>query len=70
MNDRNNNSNENLNDLTGKGHGMEGVDKAPGEEPNQDNVQFQQETQKGKKVDADVEMESDRPAEQSDSLGK
>jgi hypothetical protein len=71
MNDRNHTeSNENLNDLAGKGHGMQGVDKAPGEEPNQDNVQFQQETQKGKKVDADVEMESDRPIEQSDSLGK
>jgi hypothetical protein len=47
------------------GHGPQGVDKAPGEEPSEDNVQFTQETQKGKKVDADPSKESDKPANQS-----
>ena len=50
---------------TGKTHGPEGVDKAPGEETSQDVVQFKQETQKGKKVDADPENEDDQPIDQS-----
>jgi len=51
-------------EVSGKMHGPQGVDKAPGEEPSEDNVQFTEETQKGKKVDADPEKESDKPAEQ------
>ena len=52
--------------LAGKGHGPQGIDKAPGEEPAQDNVNFSQEAFKGKKVDGDPSKESDRPAEQED----
>lgn len=44
--------------------GQQGIDKAPGEEPMQENVQFSQDALKGKKVDADLEQESDRPADQ------
>ncbi len=47
-------------------HGPQGVDKAPGEEAAQDNVQFVQETQKGKKVDGDPQEESDKPSSQQD----
>lgn len=50
----------------GKGHGAQGIDKAPGEEPSQDNVNFSQEAFKGKKVDGDPSKESDRPAEQNE----
>jgi len=50
------------------GHGPQGVDKAPGEEPSTDNVQFAQQSQKGKTVDADVTKESDRPIEQDEDL--
>jgi hypothetical protein len=59
----NQHANENKN--ANRGHGPQGIDKAPGEEPSEDNVQFTQETQKGKKVDADPTQESDRPAEQT-----
>ena len=48
-------------EIAGRDHGMQGIDKAPGEEPSQDNVQFQQEAFKGKKVDADVTREEERP---------
>ncbi|MER3472152.1 MAG: hypothetical protein C4330_12750 [Chitinophagaceae bacterium] len=48
-----------------KGHGMQGIDKAPGEETSQDNVQFQHETQKGQKLDADLEQAQDRTIEQN-----
>lgn len=51
-------------EFAGKSHGPQGVDKAPGEETNTDNVQFEQEAFKGKKVDADPEKESDRPTDQ------
>ena len=54
----------NENELTGRNHGPQGIDKAPGEETSQDNVQFSQEAFKGKKVDADPSQESDKPAEQ------
>jgi len=47
------------------GHGPQGIDKAPGEEPSEDNVQFEQQTQKGKKVDADPSEESGKPINQS-----
>jgi hypothetical protein len=44
--------------------GRQGIDKAPGEEPQTVPVQFEQEAFKGKKVDADPTQESDRPAGQ------
>lgn len=50
--------------LTGKGEGPQGVDKAPGEEVSRNETQFTQETQKGKKVDADPTKESDKPVDQ------
>jgi hypothetical protein len=59
--DRNNPS-----EAANRGHGPQGIDKAPGEETPQDIVPFTQETQKGKKVDADPEQESDKPASQQD----
>ena len=57
---------ENPSDAANRGHGPQGVDKAPGEEPSQDQVPFTQESQKGKKVDADPTQESDQPASQRD----
>lgn len=68
MQERNNQTtgSNNPDERADRTHGMQGIDKAPGEEPSQDNVQFQQETQKAKKVDADVTMEQDRPAQQND----
>lgn len=51
--------------LNTPGQGPQGVDKAPGEETAQDNVQFTQETQKGKKVDANPSQEEDKPVDQS-----
>lgn len=47
-------------------HGPQGVDKAPGEEAATAPDQFLQETQKGKKVDADVSQQTDQPTEQKD----
>ncbi len=55
---------EQQNENANKGHGRQGVDKAPGEEPSSDNVQFEQEAFKGKKVDADLDNEQERPADQ------
>jgi hypothetical protein len=54
------------NESANRGHGPQGIDKAPGEETAQDNVPFTQESQKGKKVDADLDQESDKPASQQD----
>ena len=51
-------------DAANRGHGAQGIDKAPGEETAQDNVQFSQEALKGKKVDADPSKERDQPADQ------
>lgn len=67
MDNRNNQAAEQggSHEFAGKTHGPQGIDKAPGEEPSGDNVQFSQEALKGKKVDADPEQESDRPASQS-----
>ena len=53
-------------EMTGRQHGPQGIDKAPGEEPSQDNVQFTQETQKGKKVDRDPSDEKDEPLDKQD----
>ena len=64
MSDRNQQNNRN--DLTSKGHGMQGIDKAPGEETAEDFKNVAQETQKGKnKVDGDPSKESDQPIDQS-----
>lgn len=53
------------NEMASRGHGPQGIDKAPGEETSQDNVQFVQETQKGKKVDRVPGEEGEEPQEQS-----
>jgi hypothetical protein len=46
----------------GRGHGPQGVDKAPGEETSQDAENVIAQTQKGKnKVDGDPSKESDQP---------
>lgn len=57
---------EQENKHAGPDQGRQGVDKAPGEEPPTQPVQFEQEAFKGKKVDADPSEESDKPASQND----
>jgi hypothetical protein len=57
---------DSANEAASRGHGPQGIDKAPGEEVSQDSVPFTQESQKGKKVDADPTQESDKPASQQD----
>jgi hypothetical protein len=47
-------------------HGPQGVDKAPGEEPSQDDVQFMQQALKGKKVDRNPTQEKDEPLDKQD----
>ncbi len=59
------NASEKGKEFTGSSHGMQGVDKAPGEETSNDQVQFTQQTQKGKKVDADPSDEEGQPSDQS-----
>ena len=64
MNDRNRHRNNNAmqNDLTGKAHGKQGIDKAPGEETSQDTENVIAQTQRGKnKVDGDPSKQSDQP---------
>ena len=62
MPDRNQKDKERPEDRTGKHHGPEGVDKAPGEENATDTDNVVYETQKGKnKVDGDPSKESDQP---------
>lgn len=51
--------------VSNKGKGMQGIDKAPGEEPAQGTENPVPETQKGKKVDGDPSQESDQPLSQS-----
>lgn len=68
MLDRNqqNNRSDMKDDMASKGHGMQGIDKAPGEETAEDLQNVTQETQKGKnKVDGDPSKESDQPIDQS-----
>lgn len=68
MSDRNQQGKQNplQDDMTSKGHGRQGVDKAPGEETAQDLEDVVSDTQRGKnKVDGDPEKESDQPIEQS-----
>ncbi len=49
-------------DFTGKGHGRQGNDKAPGEEASTDQEDFVSHTQKGKnKVDGDPSRSEDQP---------
>lgn len=55
----------NSDELTGKGKGPQGIDKAPGEETSQDTEHVTMETQKGKKVDADPSKETDQPIRQT-----
>jgi hypothetical protein len=53
-------------DMTGKDHGRQGIDKAPGEESAQDMENVVADTQRGKnKVDGDPDRKSDQPIEQS-----
>lgn len=54
------------NALETPGHGGQGIDKAPGEEPAQDNVQFKQEALTGKKVDRDPAQEKDKALDNQD----
>lgn len=69
----NNNADSRLNapdDKTGKGHGQQGIDKAPGEETPQDIDPVVYETQKGKnKVDGDLSQPSDQPLDINETSG-
>lgn len=47
--------------VTGKGNGPQGVDKAPGEETSTDTDQLTEDSQKGKKVDADPSEAEGQP---------
>ncbi|RYY90259.1 MAG: hypothetical protein EOO15_03370 [Chitinophagaceae bacterium] len=61
------NSEQEPNKIDNRSHGPQGIDKAPGEEPSGDNVQFTQQTQKGKQsVDGDPEREEDRALGEQD----
>ena len=65
MSDRNQQNNM-QDDMTNRGHGPQGIDKAPGEETSENTQNVAQETQKGKnKVDGDPSKESDQPIDQS-----
>jgi hypothetical protein len=64
MSDRNQHNNRNnlRDEKTGRGYGMQGIDKAPGEETSQHDEKIVADTQKGKgKVDGDPSKESDQP---------
>ena len=68
MQDQNKNTdterNSSPNKMANKGHGPQGVDKAPGEEAATDIDPVVYDTQKGKnKVDGDPEKESDQPTD-------
>ena len=66
MNDRNRDAANNQGN-TGRNHGMQGIDKAPGEEPASGTEQFTPQTQKGKnKVDGDPSKVSDAPLPEQD----
>ena len=68
MSDRNqkNNLDPLKDDRTGRHHGAQGIDKAPGEETAADLANDVQETKRGKnKVDGDPSKESDKPIDQS-----
>lgn len=54
------------NSLEQPGRGPQGIDKAPGEETSQENVQFTQQSQKGKKVDRDPSRAEDEPLDKQE----
>ena len=67
MSDRSKEQNKNSSPeyMPDKGKGMQGIDKAPGEEPARDTINVTRDAQKGKtKVDGDPSKESDRSIEQ------
>ena len=69
MSERNQQNNQERNatsdNLTGKEKGMQGIDKAPGEEPAQDTEKVTWETQKGRnKNDGNPSEEGDKPMDQ------
>ena len=67
MSARNQSPEEKPDQMADKGRGMQGIDKAPGEEPASTTEQFTSQTQKGKnKVDGDPSKESDRPLDRQD----
>ena len=67
MSDRNQSNDRATDALTGKGRGMQGIDKAPGEEPAQSTGQFIEQTQRGRnKNDGDPTRESDKPLDHQD----
>jgi hypothetical protein len=53
----------NPSEMTGKHKGMQGIDKAPGEENAQDTDNVAWESQKGKKVNSDPSQAIDQPAD-------
>lgn len=62
MQEQNRNQQNNPADMSNKGHGQQGIDKAPGEETPQDIEPVVYDTQKGKnKVDGDPSQPSDQP---------
>lgn len=65
--DQNKNNLNNPSDMTGAHRGGQGIDKAPGEEQREGEVEnIKAETLTGKnKVDGDPSQESDQPASQS-----
>jgi hypothetical protein len=59
---QNNDSSRLQDEMTGKGWGKQGVDKAPGKETAQHKEQVREDTLKGKgKVDGDPSKKSDQP---------
>ena len=59
---------DNPDDMSNKGHGPQGIDKAPGEETSQDMEPVVYESQKGKnKVDGDPSQESDQPIDMNEN---
>jgi hypothetical protein len=62
--DRNQQQQDRPDDHTGKNHGAQGIDQAPGKETAGDLDNFVSDTQKGKnKVDGDPSLESDQPVD-------
>jgi hypothetical protein len=52
------------NEMANKGRGMQGIDKAPGEETAQSTNNITEISQKGKKVDADPSKPSGKPVKE------
>jgi len=65
---RNESTDRNATDAkTGKGQGMQGIDKAPGEEMSKTTDKFVDQTQRGRnKNDGDPSKESDKPLQHQD----